>query len=130
MATYLFSVPLINGKTKAWKNYIKEIKDNRYEDYKRSRQNAGIRTEQATLQHTPGGDMIVVRIEADDINKVFGRFFQSNEPFDVWFKEKVLMETHGMDPNGEIPRIEPVSLEFQVSERTETRAYAETRKNR
>ena len=37
-------------------------------------------------------------LEANDIGKVFEALMTSQQPFDQWFREKILVEAHGMDP--------------------------------
>jgi hypothetical protein len=54
------------------------------------------------------GSMVIVRFECADVAAVFADFGQSNDAFDVWFKERVLDIT-GVDlsaPSGEpLPEI-------------------------
>ncbi|MSQ24171.1 MAG: hypothetical protein EXR58_06435 [Chloroflexi bacterium] len=52
---------------------------------------------------TPMGDFAVVYWEAPDIGKVFDGLMTSQDPFDSWFREKILMEIHGMNPSGPMP---------------------------
>ena len=104
MNTYLFAVPLAPGKTETWKNYIKEMKGPRNAEYKESRKKAGIEVEQVFLQQTPHGDMCVVRLEGDNPQKSFESMIKSNSPFDKWFREKVLIEAHGLDLSQPMPK--------------------------
>ena len=127
MATYLFSVPLLPGKTETWKNYMKEVNGPRNEEYRKSRKKNGVQVEQVSLQHTPDGDVVVARIDTDNINRVFEYYMKSKEPFDVWFREKILMETHGMEPTGELPKIEKLIFDYQE---TGTREYVGAKGNR
>ncbi len=103
MAIYYFAAPLAPGKTEAWKRYTDEMKGQRREEWTRARRKMGIHAEQVWLQSTPNGDIVVVGLEIDDITKLFDRFMKSNDPFDTWFREKVLFETHAMDPSGSFP---------------------------
>jgi hypothetical protein len=125
MNTYLFTVPLVAGKTEAWKNYLKEINGARYEDYKKSRKNAGIKTEQVYLQQTPHGDMCVVMFEGDNPQKSLETIIKSEAPFDKWFREKVLVETHGLDLSKPMPQNQHV-LDHRE---TTIREFAGTKKN-
>ena len=43
------------------------------------------------------GDFVIVYWEARDIGKVFEGFMGSNDPFGKWFRDKILIEIHGMD---------------------------------
>jgi hypothetical protein len=106
MKTYLFAVPLAEGKTETWKNYMKEITGPRFEEYKESRKKAGIEAEQVYLQHTPNGDMCVVKQSGENPQKSFEWLLKSDEPFDKWFREKVLIDAHGMDMSKPMPENE------------------------
>lgn len=103
MNTYLFTVPLAEGKTEAWKKYMEEIKGPRFDEYKKSRQKIGLKTEQVFLQQTPQGDACVVMWETDHPEKVFEAFAKSEDAFDKWFREKVLIDAHGMDLSQPVP---------------------------
>jgi hypothetical protein len=129
MANYAFAVPLLPGKTEAWKKYIEELMGPRHEDFIKSRQRAGLnKTEQIWLQHTPMGDFVVVYWEspADNPTRVFERFMKSDEPFDVWFREKVLIECHGMKVTDIPPRNEAI-INY-ITRPVDEKTYAETRK--
>lgn len=97
MSTYLFAAPLLPGKTESWKKYVKEVDGLRREEHHRARQRAGMNVEQVWLQHTPSGDMAVVRLETDDPRKLFDYLMKSDDPFDRWFRDKILTESHGLD---------------------------------
>ena len=103
MATYAFMNPLKAGKTETWKKYIAEMTGPRAAEFKESRKRIGLTKEQVWLQHTPAGDFVVVYWEAADIGKVFEAFMTSQAPFDTWFREKILQESHGMDAKTPMP---------------------------
>src|SRR5262249_13598451 len=92
-----------SGKTETWKQYIKEMTGPRKADREASRERVGLTREEVWLQSTPMGDFAVVHWEEGDIAKVFHDLMTSQDAFDVWFREKVLMEVHGMNPNGPMP---------------------------
>jgi hypothetical protein len=125
MKTYLFTMPLAAGKTEAWKNYLREIEGPRNEEYKKSRERAGIRVEQVYLQQTPHGDSCVVSWECDNPQKVFETFMKSDNPFDQWFREKVLIEAHGMDTSQPLP---PMNQHFVDYRETPTNEFAKAGK--
>jgi hypothetical protein len=126
MNTYLFTVPLVAGKTEAWKNYVKEMTGPRNEEFKESRRRAGIKIEQVYLQQTPHGDMCVVMLGGDNPQKSLETFMKSTDPFDKWFREKVLIETHGLDLSKPMPQNQCILDYHEVP----TREYVETKKNR
>ena len=110
MASYAFVNPIQPGKTQTWKNYVKEMTGPRKAELKESRKRIGLAKEQVWLQHTPNGDVVVVYWEAADIGKVFQGLMTSQQPFDKWFREKVLTEVHGMNPSAPPPPMNEVFL--------------------
>ena len=97
MAYYAFVNPVIAGKMESWKSHIKEMNGPRNHERKESRKKAGLTVERVWLQHTPMGDFAVVYWEAKDISRVFDGLIKSDAPFDKWFRDKILVEVHGMD---------------------------------
>jgi hypothetical protein len=126
MSTYAFVMPLVQGKTDTWKKYIQELKGQRHDDFKKSRQKANLRGEQAWLQKTPIGDVVVVVMDTDNPTKVFDHFIKSSDPFDTWFRDKILIECHGMQPSDKPPIQNELVLEFK-GQPTGAKAYSETR---
>ena len=103
MTNYAFAMPLLPGKTEAWKGYVKEMKGNRSEEYSACMRRSGLNQEQVWLQQTPKGDLCVVCWETENPNKVFEHFMKSNEPYEKWFREKILTECHGLKSGDPIP---------------------------
>ena len=111
MASYAFVMPIVAGKTQTWKGYVAEMVGPRSAAYKESRRKAGLEKEEVWLQSTPMGDFAVVHFECADPAKIFATLLSSQDPFDQWFREKVLIESHGLDPSGPPPPInETISL--------------------
>ena len=125
MNTYLFTVPLAPGKTQAWKNYVKEITGPRSEEHKKSRMRAGVTSELVYLQQTPHGDMCVVMLGGENPTRSFELLVKSSDPFDKWFREKILIEAHGLDLSQPMPQNERI-LDYRE---TPTREYAGSKKN-
>jgi hypothetical protein len=98
VVAYSFAVPVVAGKTDTWKGYAAEMLGSRNSEYKESRRRLGLSKEEVWLQHTPMGDFAIVSIECDDPARVNEGFFSSQDPFDQWFREKILIECHGLDP--------------------------------
>lgn len=95
--TTAFTVPLLPGKTEidrremtsCWNGARKAAHDE-------SRRRKGITRHAVWIQRAPAGDVAVVLMEADDLERAFAGIGASQEPFDVWFREHVL-EVHGID---------------------------------
>jgi hypothetical protein len=113
MAHYAFANPVLAGKLDTWKSYIKEMNGPRNKERNESRKKVGLTVERVWLQHTPMGDFAVVYWEAKDIGKVFEGLIKSDAPFDKWFRDKVLVEVHGMDLS-KVPPMNELMLDFKA----------------
>ncbi len=106
MASLGSAFPILPGKTEQWKHFCQEMAGPRRSEYEASRKRLGMTREVAYLQQIPQGDLAVVYIEAQDIQRVFQGFATSKDPFDVWFVQQV-KEIHGVDftqpPAGPLP---------------------------
>ena len=105
MAMFAIALPLLPGKTEAWRGFIKELQTTKKADFDASRQRLGVR-ERTFLQPTPMGDFVVVTLEGDDPAHAFATFGQGTDAFSTWFKAHVL-DVHGVDlaspPPGPMP---------------------------
>jgi hypothetical protein len=108
MAHYAFIAPLKPDMTEAWRDRMQEMTTTRGDDFRASRERMGLEKEEVWLQHTPMGDFAVVYLEADDVDGVFADMMSSQDPFDAWFRENVLIAAHGMDPSMPLPTNEQV----------------------
>jgi hypothetical protein len=108
MADYAFMTPVKAGKAAAWKSYVKEMTTTRKAELQASRKKIGMTQEKVWLQQTPMGDFAVVYWEAPDIEKALHHFMTSQEPFDKWFRDKILVEVHGLDLNAPPPMNEVI----------------------
>jgi hypothetical protein len=97
MQSIAFAAPLLPGKTDADLEAMASVSSGeRRADHEASRKRAGITRESTWLQRTPNGDVVVVLIEAGDVEAAMGTLATSQEPFDVWFREHI-KDAHGMD---------------------------------
>jgi hypothetical protein len=126
MANYAFAMPLLSGKTEAWKKYVKERSERHSDEISESHKRCGLSQEQVWLQKTPMGDFAVVCWEAENPKRVFQHFMSSNEPYDKWFREKILMECHGLKAGDPMP---PINEQlFDSMSLVGEKIYAEGRK--
>ena len=114
MPATTFAVPILSGKTEAWKQALSEIKGARKSQYEESRKRMGVTREVVSLQSTPQGDYVVVCLEASDPNTVVSRYLTSDAPFDRWFAETVLKGTHGMDASQKPPPPNQVFMDWSA----------------
>ncbi len=91
-----FAVPLLPGQTDADRIALASCQVGaRKEAYQDARRRAGIIREAVWIQPTPGGDVAVVFLEADDLATAFTILATSAEPFDRWFRDHV-RHVHGV----------------------------------
>lgn len=97
MTAIAFALPLLPGKTDLDREVMTACwRGERKAAYEDSRRRAGITRESTWIQATPGGDVAVVFLEADDLATAFQTIAASEEPFDAWFRAHV-REVHGID---------------------------------
>ena len=113
MSEFNFAVPILPGKTGAWRQAVAEMKGARSNEYRESRKKLGIRREQASLQQTPHGDMVVVHMDATNPADVMSKMLAPSSPFDKWFLETLLVGVHGLDPKGPPPPPTEVVLDYK-----------------
>jgi hypothetical protein len=87
------ALPLLPGKTAAWRTWIDELNGPRREEFVESRQRAGVR-ERTFLQPSPMGDLVIVTLEGDDPGRAFGQMMSADDAFSSWFAERA-REFHG-----------------------------------
>ena len=88
--------PLLPGKTEEARAFQRELDTERKAEYDRSERAIGITKEYWFIASVPAGDQLVVYMESADFNRALGMFSQSQEPFDLWFKQR-LAEVSGVD---------------------------------
>lgn len=96
MAAVTFNVPILPGKTEAWKQAVAEMKGAKNAEYQESRRRMGVTREVVSLQQTPQGDSVVVFLEGTDPGGVVAKYLSSSAPFDRWFADTVLKGVHGV----------------------------------
>jgi hypothetical protein len=103
MASLAFALPLTPGKTEEWRQWSAEMLGPRRAEYEASRRRLGITVERAYLQRTPQGDWNIVYLEGPDIAKAFAGLAASQNPFDVWFRERAKDLFSGLDLSQPLP---------------------------
>ena len=95
MQSIAFACPLLVGQTDAIRIALASCwVGARREAYQDARRRAGIVREAVWIQPTPGGDLAVVYLEADDLATAFTILGTSPDPFDCWFRDHV-RQVHG-----------------------------------
>jgi hypothetical protein len=101
MAVFMGAFPVLEGKEDDARKFARETLDRR-DELDESQERIGVTKEEWSLQQTPMGSFVVVRFESDDVEGAFADLAQSDEPFDVWFRERV-KEVSGMDLGAPMP---------------------------
>jgi hypothetical protein len=103
MTSLAFALPITPGKTDEWLRWGEELLGPRRTEYEASRRRLGVTVERCFLQHTPQGDLNVVVLEGDDLAAAFQGVATSQDPFDVWFREKAKEYFSGLDLGQPLP---------------------------
>jgi len=88
--------PVLPGKAEQARAFAKEVAGARRKEFGESQARISATRETWSLQSTPDGDFMLVWFEAADIEKAFATLAESDEPFDVWFRQQAL-EVSGVD---------------------------------
>ena len=79
----------------------------RRDEYEAARKRLGFTREVVWHQQTPDGTVAVVYLEAEDIEAAMRGIGSSQEPFDLWFRER-MNEVHGIDLAEPGPPVEQI----------------------
>lgn len=95
--TLCFTLPLLPGMTSADRDAMLDCwRGERAAQHRASRLRHGITREATWIQQTPGGDVVVVLLESDDLAAALAGMAASAEPFDTWFRAHA-KAVHGID---------------------------------
>jgi hypothetical protein len=84
------------------REFAAELSGPRQAEFRASRERLGMTVERVWMQETPAGTMSVVYLEADDLGHALGMLASWQEPFDVWWRGRIL-EIHGVDMSQPLP---------------------------
>ena len=104
MPSIAFAAPILPGKADQVRQAAQTLAPGgqRRAAYEASRERFGVTREMAWFQSTPMGDLLVVYIEANDLDALFAGLGSSQEPFDVWFRQQT-REVHGIALEDGVP---------------------------
>jgi hypothetical protein len=89
--------PILPGKLDAWKAFDAEMTGPRRTEHEASRRRMGVTREVASLMQVPQGDFVCLFHEAEDLAKAFGVLATSDDPYNEWFRARII-ELHGITP--------------------------------
>ena len=101
-------LPVRPGKSEAARDFLGDLDRDRRGDYDVSERRIGISKEAWFIAPGSTGQQLVGYMESADFAKALGMFVESKDPFDQWFKERLLDAT-GFDlnqmPTGPMPEL-------------------------
>jgi hypothetical protein len=108
MPTVAFCLPILPGQTESFRAFSRRFAVERRAEFEASRRRQGVTVERSFLQRTPGGDVAIVILEANDPARMFAEVAGSTESLDVDFRA-YLRQTFGIDLSATPPAIaEPI----------------------
>jgi hypothetical protein len=96
MRTITFTLPLLPGQQEAWRRCLQEMLDVYRTDYEALQHQLGVRRLVLWLTETPYGDMVIVQIEAEELEALLPNLVASDFPLAGFLRQRVL-ELHGLD---------------------------------
>lgn len=96
MTAVTLVAPILTDKGEEWRRFVQEVEEEHLREYEELRRRLGIRNESVWLTHTKGGEMAIVYFETENSGQIVPTLAASEEPFDLWFKER-LLEYHDRD---------------------------------
>jgi hypothetical protein len=91
-------VPVQPGKSDDARDFMRELEQSRMDEYAASEQRIGISKEVWFLAQVQGGDTVIGYIESGDFAEALRLFSESQDEFDLWFKQRFADST-GLDLN-------------------------------
>jgi hypothetical protein len=96
MPTIAFTMPILPGKTDAFRSAHRRFAVERRAEFETSRRRLGITAERGFLQRTAQGDLAIVVFDVADPARMFGGTASSTEPLDADFR-RYLFDVFGLD---------------------------------
>ena len=96
MPGIVLTLPILAGKTEAWRRFCQELAGSRKTMYEASRRRLGITCEQMALVETAFGSASVMTLEAKNVGRTLDQIITSDLPFDCWYRER-LEELYGVN---------------------------------
>jgi hypothetical protein len=103
------ALPVLPGKTTDARTFMQQLDGSRRTEFDRSERRIGISKELWYLAQLPSGDHLIGYIESAEFKRAFQMFVGSKDPFDLWFKARMLAVT-GFDMNNPPANMQPPEL--------------------
>lgn len=92
----VFALTIPAEKVPAVRRFVADLLGPRRREFEASWRDKGITSESAWLQYSPDGALVLVAMEAADLERAFRELAVSNTPFDRWYRQTIL-ELYGVD---------------------------------
>jgi hypothetical protein len=96
MPVIAFSIPVLAGKTEAFRAAHRRFVVDRRTEFEASRRRLGVTAERGFLQRTPNGDLAIVVFDVIDPARMLAGTASSTEPLDADLR-RYLLDVFGLD---------------------------------
>ena len=97
IASLAFVLPLTPGKAEDRRAWVEEILGPRQSEYQAIRRRLGFTAQRIYLQQTPQGEVAIMYLEGEDLQRAFHELRTSQDPFVVWFRQRAKGLLDGLD---------------------------------
>jgi hypothetical protein len=114
MAAFAMTLPILPGQAEGIRRMRDEALGPRRSEYEESRRRMGVTKEQAWVQTTPMGQIVIVYWEVDDPQRALRQMAESQDQFDIWFRQ-FIENVHGVDIAQEQPPASEFVFDWEAS---------------
>ena len=90
---FLIVAPILPGKREAWRRMMQEVTGPRYAEWADHHRRIGVTREVVWEQRLPGLDLAIVAIDGVDPEDILDKMTESDNPFDIWFRDTIISVT-------------------------------------
>jgi len=110
MPVVAFSIPILAGKTEAFRAAHRRFVVDRRTEFEASRRRLGVTAERGFVQRTPNGDLAIVVFDLIDPARMLAGTASSTEQLDADFR-RYLLDVFGLDLT-QAPTVQPSEQVF------------------
>jgi hypothetical protein len=114
MAAFAMTLPILPSQAEGIRRMRDEALGPRRSEYEESRRRMGVTKEQAWVQTTPMGQIVIVYWEVDDPQRALRQMAESQNQFDIWFRQ-FIENVHGVDITQEQPPASEFVFDWEAS---------------
>ena len=89
-------IPILPGQAEAWRRFRQELEGSRRQAFVAWCHRLGMMVQQIWLIDTPGGAVLVLKLEVTDQEAALVQVAKASQPLDRWLRNQVLA-LHGLD---------------------------------